>query len=283
MSKPPKNNVTVIASTSKWYHINFAEIWQYRDLLKMLVKRDVIIVYKQTILGPLWFVIQPLLTSVVFTLVFGQIAGLPPKGVPQFAFYLCGLVLWNFFADTFIKTSDTLFTNQNTFGKVYFPRLIAPMATTCSALIKLAVQFVVFACVCLYHYFVSHKLEPTFYIFLLPVLLLMMMFLGSGLGLVFTSLTTKYRDLKFFLQFGVQLLMWLAPIAYPLEIVTGWKATLMKINPITHIVEAFKLGWLGKGYFDQKWFIYSLLICVIVFIFGMFSFNKTQKDFIDRI
>lgn len=283
MQEQEKIHQTIISAKSSYFNINIKELWKYKDLLKMLVKRDVIIVYKQTILGPLWFVLQPILTSIVFTIVFGNIANLPPKGLPAFAFYLSGLVLWNFFADTFIKNSDALFNNQNLFGKVYFPRLIVPLGIVCSAFVKFLVQFVVFILVCSFHYFFTQKITPTVYLFLFPALLLMMGLLGSGLGLIFTSLTTKYRDLKFFLQFGVQLLMWLAPIAYPLERVSGWHLWLMKINPITHIVEAFKLGWLGMGYFNWAWFSYSFILCCFMFVLGILAFNKTEKDFIDRI
>lgn len=275
---------TQITSDFKWYHLNLKELWKYRDLLKMLVRRDVIIVYKQTILGPLWFVLQPLLTAVIFTVVFGNIAKLDTDNLPQFAFYLSGLVLWNFFADSFIKTSDTFFTNQNIFGKVYFPRLIVPIGTICSAFIKFLVQFILFIAICCYHYFITHKIHASIHILLFPVILVMMGLLGMGMGLIFTSLTTKYRDLKFLLQFGVQLVMWLTPIAYPLSMVTDTKLKLLlNLNPITHIIETLRIGFLGAGSFNLYWLAYSLVFAIITFVIGVFVFNKTEKDFIDRI
>ncbi len=279
-----KNQIyTHISSKNTWYHIDFKEIWRYRDLLKMLVKRDVIIVYKQTILGPIWFVLQPILTAVIFTLVFGKIAHLPSDNLPSFAFYLCGLVMWNYFSDCFIKTSDTFFVNQNLFGKVYFPRLVVPMGTILSGLIKFMVQFFVLIFVCCYHYFISGLISPTIYILFLPLIILLMAIFGMGLGLIFTSLTTKYRDLKFLLQFGVQLLMWLTPVAYPLSTVSGNYQLLLKLNPITHLIELLKLGMLGKGFFELNWLIYSSIIAIVITTIGLFIFNKTEKDFIDKI
>jgi len=272
-----------ISSKSAWYKINLAELWRYRDLLKMLVKRDVVIVYKQTVLGPVWFVLQPILTAVIFTFVFGNIANLDTDGLPKFAFYLSGLVIWNYFSDCFIKTSDTFFTNQNLFGKVYFPRLIVPIGIISSGLIKFLVQFILLVGVCFYHYFFTKLAAPSIYVLLLPLLLIIMASLGMGLGLIFTSLTTKYRDLKFLLQFGVQLIMWLTSIAYPLSMVKGNYLILLKFNPLTHIIEALKLGLLGEGYFNVFWLGYSIFFAFAVLILGIFVFNKTQKDFIDRI
>jgi len=274
---------TFISAKHKWYHINFREIWNYRDLFKSIIKRDIIIVYKQTILGPLWFVIQPIATSLVYTLVFGTIAKLTPDGIPNFPFYFGGLVLWNFFAEVFIKTSDTFFMNQNVFGKVYFPRLIIPLSIIASAFIKFFVQFLLFAGICIYHYANTPQISANLHILLLPLLLLMMASLGSGIGMIFTSLTTKYRDLKFLLQFGVQLLMWLAPIAYPLSKAPIGMQFWLKLNPITHIVETFKYAFLNNGFFDWKWLFYSGLVSLTVYIFGLFVFNTTEKDFIDRI
>lgn len=278
-----KVHKTFISASHKWYNINFREIWNYRDLFKTIVKRDVIIVYKQTVLGPLWFIIQPIATSLVFTMVFGRIAKLTPSGIPNFPFYFGGLLLWNFFAETFIKTSDTFFTNQNVFGKVYFPRLIVPLTTIASAFIKFMVQFILFVGICVYHYQTSPEITGNVYILLLPILLLIMAGLGSGFGMVFTSLTTKYRDLKFLLQFGVGLLMWLAPIAYPLSGVPEGLQFWFKLNPITHVVETFKYAFLNHGFFDWQWLIYSATFALIVYVFGLFVFNTTEKDFIDKI
>lgn len=278
------SRVTEIKSDKSSISINFNEVWRYRDLLKMLIKRDVIIVYKQTILGPLWFVLQPVLTAVIFTFVFGNIAGLPSDGLPKFAFYLSGLVLWNFFADAFIKTSDTFFTNQNIFGKVYFPRLIIPFGITASAFIKFTVQLLLFIVVCCYHY-INGEASPSLYLLALPVVLIITAMLSTGLGLVFTSLTTKYRDLKFLLQFGVQLIMWLSPVIYPLSIVSESpiRLFLLKLNPITHLLELVKKGFLGSGFFEWGWLLYALLVSGLIFLCGIVVFNKTEKDFIDRI
>lgn len=274
---------TIIKAKQSGFNSNFNEVWKYRDLLKMLVKRDVIIVYKQTILGPIWFVLQPILTAVIFTLVFGNIANLPSDGIPKFLFYLSGLVLWNLFSDSFIKTSDTFFTNQNIFGKVYFPRIIIPLGITCSSFIKFLVQFGLFIGFCIFH-FIKGNISPNWYIFSFPLILLFLAMLSTGLGLLFTSLTTKYRDLKFLLQFGVQLIMWLTPVAYPLSMVKSDKLMLLlKLNPITHFIELIKKGFLGTGFFDPLWFFYAMVISLLVFIFGLMVFNKTERDFIDRI
>lgn len=278
------NTQTVIKAKTSGLGINLKELWRYKDLLIMLIKRDVIIVYKQTILGPIWFVMQPILTAIIFTFVFGNVAGLPSDGLPKFAFYLCGLVLWNFFSDSFIKTSDTFFTNQNVFGKVYFPRLIIPLGITASSFIKFSVQFVLLIGVCVFHY-IKGEASASIYIVYLPFVLLISAMLSTGLGLIFTSLTTKYRDLKFLLQFGVQLIMWLSPVIYPLSIVSDspLRLLLLKLNPITHLLEMIKLGFLGNGFFTPLWFLYSAIFSIIIFFIGITVFSKTEKNFIDRI
>jgi lipopolysaccharide transport system permease protein len=252
----------------------------------MYIKRDIITVYKQTILGPVWFFIQPIFTTIVFMFVFGGLAGIPTDGIPPALFYLAGITLWNYFSESLTKTSDTFISNQNIFGKVYFPRLIAPLSVTLTGLIKMFIQFAVFIIVYIYYISQGSNVGPNAYAFLLPVLILILAELALGFGIIISSLTTKYRDLKFLISFAVQLLMYATPVIYPLSVMEGsykkymW---LIQANPLTAVLETFKFGFLGQGLFS--WFAlgYSFLIASIVLLIGIVLFNRVERSFMDVI
>ena len=261
----------------------FSSVWQYRDLLFLFVRRDFVAQYKQTILGPMWFFIQPVLSTIVFTVIFGNIAKIPTDGVPSTLFYLSGITLWNYFADCFNKTSETFTANANIFGKVYFPRVVVPLSIVISNLIKFGVQLVLFLGVYLYFFFSSDAIQPNLYLLLLPILILIMGGLGLGFGLIFSSLTTKYRDLKFLLQFGIQLMMYASPIVYPLSIVEGKYRLLLLANPVTGIIEAFRYSFLGLGTFNWLYLAYSLGFMTIILLIGIYIFDSIEKSFMDTV
>jgi lipopolysaccharide transport system permease protein len=267
------------------FDINFKEIWAYRDLLKMFVKRDIITVYKQTVLGPIWFIVQPIMTTLIYLVVFGNIAKLSTDGVPQPLFYLAGITIWNYFAESFNTTAKTFTENANIFGKVYFPRLIMPFAKVTSGLIKFAIQFVLFMVIFLYYIFTGDaSVNPNWHIALLPVYLLLMAAYGLGAGIIFTSLTTKYRDLTFLLSFGVQLLMYASPVIYPISTVPEGKLKmLMLLNPFTPILEGFKYAFLGAGHFSWINLGYSIIVAIVLLVTGIVVFHKTERNFIDTV
>lgn len=263
--------------------VPWADIWKYRDLWRMFVKRDVITVYKQTILGPVWYVLQPILTTLVFILIFGRIAGLSTDGVPQVLFYLSGIIIWNYFSESFTNTSKTFIENAHIFGKVYFPRLILPLAKVTSGLIKFLIQFVLFLGFWLYFLMVTETIEPNLYTLLTPLYMLVMAGLGLGFGIIFTSLTTKYRDLTFLLQFGTQLLMYATPVIYPASSVPVKYKPFILANPITSIIEGFKYGFLGEGEFSWSYLVYSIGFTVVIVYVGIIIFNRTERSFIDTV
>ncbi len=268
------------------FDINFKEIWAYRDLLRMFVKRDVITVYKQTVLGPIWFIVQPILTTLIYMVVFGRIAQISTDGTPQILFYLAGITIWNYFSETFNKTSTTFKTNSGIFGKVYFPRLIMPLSQVASGLIKFGIQFTFFMIVFLYYIFSGNEaVQPNWTITLLPIYLLLMATFGFGAGIIFTSMTTKYRDLTFLLAFGVQLLMYASPVIYPLSTMEPGSTMYQIIlyNPFTPILEGFKYAFLGAGHFSWISLGYSALVAFALLIVGMVVFHKTERNFIDTV
>ncbi|MFP5470883.1 MAG: ABC transporter permease [Bacteroidia bacterium] len=278
-----KNWTTIISPKKSLLDFELKEIFKYKDLLLLFVKRDFVTIYKQTILGPLWFFIQPILTSLVFTVIFGNIAGIPTDGVPKILFYLAGITCWNYFSECLTKTSDTFITNQTIFGKVYFPRLIIPLSIVFSSLIKFLVQFLLF--LIFYIYFISSgtHISPNIYIFLLPFLIILMAFLSLGLGIIISSLTTKYRDLRFLTKFGVQLWMYVTPVIYPLSQLKGKMLFLATLNPMTSIIETFKFAFLGKGTFSWNYLLYSSVFTLVVIVIGVLFFNKTEKNFMDTV
>ena len=268
------------------FDLNFNEVWRYRTLLEMYIKREIVTAYKQTILGPLWFFIQPIFTTIVFTFVFGSLAGIPTDGLPPVLFYLAGITLWNYFSDSLTKTSDTFIANQGIFGKVYFPRLVVRLSVTITGLIKMGIQFGVFIIVYIYYMSIGASIAPNKYAFLLPVLILILASLSLGFGIIISSMTTKYRDLKFLMAFAIQLLMYGTPIIYPLSIMKeNYKEYLWVIqaNPLTAVIETFKYGFLGHGTFTWFSLGYSAMFSAIILIIGIYIFNKVERSFMDVI
>lgn len=277
----------IIDSKSSLFDLRLKELWHYKDLLFLFVKRDIVTFYKQTILGPIWFIIQPLITSFIQYIIFSRIADIKSDDVPYFLFVLAGNVLWFYFADCFKSTSEVFKTNQNLFGKVYFPRLIMPLAIVFSNLIKFGIQFLFFLFILLYCLIQGYNVNPNMYILFTPFLLLVMILFSLGLGMIITSLTTKYRDLTFVISFGISLYMYITPIVYPttlaLDKLPKSLHYLVYLNPLTSIFDFFKYAFLGSGVVDFFGVIYSLLFSLIVFFAGVFVFNRTEKNFIDVI
>lgn len=265
------------------FDISFKEIWKYKDLLTSLVKRDVVTVYKQTVLGPIWFLVQPIMTMLVYVLVFSEIAKLSTDLLPAPLFYLGGIIIWNYFTECFNQTSDTFGANQAMFGKVYFPRLIVPLSKVVSGLIKFVIQFALFLTVYTYYYFKGFEIYFSQSLLLVPLFIVLMACYGLGFGLLFSSLTTKYRDLKFLIQFGVQLVMYGSSIVIPFSEVEGWKKDVLFYNPILHVVEGFRYAFLGKGTLSIEGLTYSVSVALIVLFFGVLVFNKTERNFIDTV
>lgn len=273
----------IITGSKKYFNFNFREIWRYRDLLLLFVKRDIITVYKQTILGPLWFVLQPILTTIVFVIVFGNLAGISTDGVPQILFYLAGLTIWNYFSETLTTTSKTFTENAAIFGKVYFPRLIIPLSKVISGLVKYTIQFCFFLCVWTYYMITTDTLEPNVWILAIPYLLLLMAMMGLGFGIIITSLTTKYRDLTFLITFGIQLLMYATPVIFPMSVVPEKYKIYVWLNPLSSILEIFKYAFTGNGTVEIGWLAYSSIFTVVLLVFGVFTFNKVESRFIDTV
>lgn len=286
----PQDWLYTISPKRKMVDLNFKEIWRYRDLLFLFVKRDIITVYKQTILGPLWFFIQPLFTSVIFTLIFNNLASIPTgEGVPAFLFNLAGITSWNYFSACLTGTSNTFKANQGIFGKVYFPRVITPLSVVFSNLLKFGIQLLVFVIFYIYFVFFTDQASaasPKAAILLLPFLIVFMGLFGLGFGMILSSLTTKYRDLTFLVSFGVQLLMYGSAVMYPLSYFKerlpeySW---LVEYNPMTTIIELFRYMTLGIGDFSLNKFLYAGIISVVLFLLGLIIFNKTEKTFIDTV
>jgi len=293
----PKKQMKKINQSQDWdliikghtalFDINFKDLWNYRDLLFLFVKRDFVSFYKQTILGPFWFFIQPIFTTVVFTFVFGKLAGISADGLPHQLFYLVGITSWYYFSDCLTKTSTVFKDNANIFGKVYFPRLIMPLSIVVSNLVRFAVQLLLLIIMMLYYYFypiAGASFRVTSGLFLFPLLIFLMAMLGLGLGLIITAVTTKYRDLTFLVSFGVQLLMYTTTVIYPLSYARekGY-GHWVELNPMTGIIEAFRFAFLGKGELTLYSISYSVMVTIIILFFGIIIFNKTEKNFVDTI
>jgi lipopolysaccharide transport system permease protein len=276
----------VIKPKSSWFSLKLSELIRYKDLLFMFVRRDVVTIYKQTVLGPLWILIQPIFTTVMYVFVFGNVANLPTEGIPKPLFYLSGVILWGYFSEAFSKTSSTFSENAAIFGKVYFPRLIMPLSKVFSALIKFGIQFALFVGLLVYYLVTeTENINPGVSMLLLPLLLVFMAGLGLGFGLIFSSLTTKYRDLKFLIQFGVQLLMYATPIIYPLSMMEEGSTTrfVLELNPISHIIEAFKYAFVGNGSLSAGGLVYSGIFTLVILLMGIVIFNRTEKTFMDTV
>ena len=279
-----QNEYTVIKPMSSLLQLNLKDIWHYRDLMMMYVKRNIVTVYKQTILGPLWLIVQPVLTTIMFMFVFGNLAGLSTDGIPGALFYFAGLILWNYFSQCLTGTSGVFIANQGVFGKVYFPRIVVPLATTISNLIQFLIQFVVFVILYVYYYITMDvPIVPNVYVLLLPLLVLLCAGLSLGFGIIFSSLTTKYRDLVFLLQFGVQLWMYATPIIYPLNSIPVDKQWIFLLNPVTYVIETFKFGAFGVGVFSWTALIYSFVFMLLLLLFGIIIFNRIEKSFMDTV
>ena len=268
---------------SKWYDLRIKEIFKYKDLLFLFVKRDFVSIYKQTILGPLWFFLQPIITAITFTVIFGNLAKISTDGLPQILCYMCGITLWNYFADTLTKTSDTFSSNANIFGKVYFPRMIVPLSVVVSNLIKLAIQFLLFLGIWIYYLIQSDLIHPNKMLVLIPFLIILIGFMALSFGIIISSLTTKYRDLKFLVTFGIQLMMYASPIVYPLSIVPEKYKWIIVANPVTSIIETFKYAFLGVGEFSWLYLVYSTLFTIILFMIGLVIFHRVEKSFMDTV
>jgi lipopolysaccharide transport system permease protein len=273
-----------IKPQSNLFSLHLRDVWNYRDLLVLLVRRDFITFYNQTILGPIWFFVQPLLTSLMYLIIFSRVANLPTDGIPALVFYLGGVTCWSYFSEALTKTSDTFIANASVFGKVYFPRLIIPASIVISNLVRFFVQLSLFLLVWLYYFFQpGSNIHPNWAIVLLPVLIIIMLLLALGLGLIFSSLTTKYRDLRFLLSFGIQLLMFATPIVYPLSLASEKYRWLIVANPFTSIVETFRFAFTGAGSFNWVNLGYSALVSVVILFAGVLIFNKVEKNFMDTV
>jgi len=273
----------IIRPQRRWFDLRLDELWQYRDLIVLFVRRDFVSVYKQTILGPLWYLIQPLLTTIIFTIIFGRIANLSTDGLPPFLFYMSGTVIWSYFADCLNKTSVSFISNAGLFGKVYFPRLSVPISVLISNLITFVIQFVLFLGFLIYFRLSGSGVQPNIWVLITPILLLMMAGLGLGFGIIVSSMTTRYRDLRFLIGFGVQLWMYASSVIYPLSSVPERFRPIILANPMTPIVEAFRYAFLGAGTLDLIHLLYSLCIMLVVLLIGTLIFNRVEATFMDTV
>lgn len=285
-----ENWTTIIKPRNRLFEVNLKEIWDYRDLMTLFVKRTITVQYKQTILGPLWWIIQPAMTVIMYMVVFGGIAGIPTDGIPQPLFYLGGIAMWQYFSDCLTKTSNTFVSNSGIFGKVYFPRLIMPLSGVISNLVRFGIQLGLFVLVYVYYFIIGEAPSPNWYLLLFPLLVVMMAGLALGFGIIVSSMTTKYRDLQILFSFFVSLWMYATPIVYPLSQVAGKEkfglniADIMCLNPVTPVIETFKHGALGAGEFvGWGWLAYSFVFMIVVLTIGILIFNKVQKSFMDTV
>lgn len=277
---------TIIKPKEKLLQVDLKELWRYRDLTSLFVRRNITTQYKQTILGPLWYIIQPAMTVIMYMVVFGGIAKIPTDGLPQPLFYLSGICLWQYFNDCLTKTSSTFTANAGIFGKVYFPRMVVPISTVISNLLRFGIQFGLFLVVyAIYQLFIiPGQIHTNWYALLLPLLVLMLAGLALGFGILFSSLTTKYRDMTLLLDFFIRLWMYATPVIYPLSTITNEKLRfVMSLNPLTGIVEAFKYGFLGEGQFSWGLLGYSLAFMVVLLAIGIVIFNRVQRTFMDTV
>ncbi|MFY7732812.1 MAG: ABC transporter permease [Bacteroidia bacterium] len=278
----PKYDWT-IKSENSWFKLDLVNTWEYKDLFFLLIKRDFIAFYKQTILGPLWFFIQPILTMIVFSFVFGKIGNISTNNLPKPLFYLPGIICWNYFAECILKNSTVFRDNANLFSKVYFPRIILPMSIVFSSMVRFFIQLFLFIVILVIYSFKGFQIHLSFAVLLIPYLLILMAALGQGLGLIISSLTTKYRDLALLVNFGVQLLMFSTTVTYPLSAAPNNFKFLIELNPMTTILETFRYAFLGQGTFSITAILYTTITTIIIFLLGIILFNKVEKNFIDTI
>lgn len=277
------DEITYVSSKQKWFSVNLKEIWKYRDLIILFVKRDLTTNYKQTVLGPLWIIINPLLSTTVFTVIFGVIAGIPTDGTPQFLFYMSGNILWNFFSSCLNRASGTFLGNARLFGKVYFPRLVMPISAILYNLINFLLQTAVYVILVIVYSLIGANVHPNLLIILAPFLVLQTALLSTGMGLIISSITTKYRDLNVLVSFGVSLLMYITPVVYPISRVPENFRWLMLLNPVAPIVETYRCAFLGSGSFEWQFLLISLAVTLALLFWGVIVFNKVEKNFIDTV
>ena len=278
-----ENWTMVIRPQRRWYDFHLGDLWAYRDLIRLFVRRDFVAYYKQTVLGPLWYLIQPIMSTLVFTVIFGQIAKLSTDGMPAFLFYMAGQTIWSYFASCFTSTSNTFVSNAGIFGKVYFPRMSVPVSIVISNLISFGIRFGMFLLFWAYFWISGSAVQPNLWALALPLLVLLMAAMGLGFGIIFSSLTTKYRDLQQLIGFGVQLLMYATPVIYPISTVTGIWRTLIMVNPMTPVVEVFKLGFLGTSDLNPIWLLYTAGFTLITLFIGLALFNRVEASFMDTV
>ena len=274
---------TVIEPKNKLLDLKLKEVWDYRDLVMLFVRRTFVAQYKQTILGPAWAIIQPLFTTVIFTFVFGNLAGLAPSGVPTFIFYLCGSIAWTYFSGCLTATSTTFTANSSIMGKVYFPRLVMPISTVISQLIAFAIQSVFFIAFLIYYYIIGADVHPNVYMLLTPVLILQLALLGLGFGIIISALTTKYRDLAMVVGFGTQIWMYLTPIAYDIGIIPERLMDIYMLNPVTPVICMLRYAFLGIGELQLEYYTMSWVVTILVVFVGILMFNRVEKTFMDTV
>lgn len=274
---------TVIEPKNKLLDLKIKEVWDYRDLVMLFVRRTFVAQYKQTILGPAWAIIQPLFTTVIFTFVFGNLAGLAPSGVPTFIFYLCGSIAWTYFSGCLTATSTTFTANASIMGKVYFPRLVMPISTVISQLIAFAIQAIFFIAFLVYYYVIGADVYPNMYILLTPVFILQLALLGLGFGIIISALTTKYRDLAMLVSFGTQIWMYLTPVAYDIGIIPERLMNIYMLNPVTPIICILRYAFLGIGELQLEYYMMSWVVTILVVFVGIIMFNRVEKTFMDTV
>ena len=282
MTEPQQQWTETIESSHSLFDLKLAEVWRYKDLVYMFVKRDFVSEFKQTVLGPIWFFINPIFTTLVYVVVFGNIAGLSTDGAPKVLFYLAGVTLWNYFSNCLTRTSGVFRDNASIFGKVYFPRLVMPLTIVISNLMKFGVQFALFISFLIY-YMIKGEVQPNIWILATPFIIILMAAFALGTGMIFSALTTKYRDLQMLLGFGISLFMYATPVIYPLSSLSGIWRTIAIYNPLTGIFECFKYGWLGVGDFSVTILLISTVIIFIILAIGTLIFNKVEKGFMDTV
>ncbi len=290
---PPISNLSTPGSTPEWsliirpktgwFDLHLSDLWRYRDLTMLFVWRDFVAQYKQTILGPVWHLIQPLFTTLLFTLIFGRVAKLPTDNVPPLLFYMAGITCWNYFADCLNRASGTFIQNAGIFGKVYFPRLCAPVSVVISNIIKFAIQFGLFLCFIAYYAIKGNAIHLNLVALLMPVLVIMMAALGLGVGIIVSALTIRYRDLQVLVTFGVQLLMFATPVIYPASMISEKYRWLLLANPMSALVETFRYGFLSSGTFDPANLLYSGGVIVFILFIGVLLFNHVERTFMDTV
>ena len=275
--------ITYISSKNKWFRTNFRELWRYRDLIILFVKRNITTSYKQTVLGPLWILINPLISTVVFTVIFGIIAKTSPTGIPQFLFYMSGNLLWSFFSGCLSKGSATFIGNSRLFGKVYFPRLCSPVSDMIYSFINYSIQMLVFIGLTVFFAVTNPNVQPNLYLLLVPVMVVQTALLGMGVGLIISSITTKYRDLNILVSFSVSLWMYITPVVYPVSRIPDWLRPLFLLNPVAPIVESYRYAFLGSGSFEMIYWLISLAVTAVVVVLSLVVFNRVEKNFIDTV